>query len=339
MLNRSLQRLNRAKKLLLAGAGTATLAGPVAIGLLIGVGSAPAIRAQSTRQKFEVASIHSCGANAVVPLREGGGLGDVGPSPNRVTRNCVTVMSLLQTAYVIFADGQDRTVSSVQMPPIEKAPAWISSDLYTIEATAEGTPGQPAMLGPMMQSLLEDRFHLKLHRETRSGPAFELTVAKGGSKLKTNNGTCSVDLPSTAIPRDPATGRPDPGFSSGRVSPPSQPDVPCRLRLNLRNGPNQLFLSSAMPIDQFCSYLSRATGHTIVDRTELSGKFDIRLEYLPDHTTPGPAAVDQPDGSAEIQPGASLFTALEQQLGLKLVPVKGNRQVIVIDHIEKPSGN
>ena len=94
-----------------------------------------------------------------------------------------------------------------------------------------------------------------------------------------------------------------------------------------------------MPIDQFCSYLSRATGHTIVDRTELRGKFDIRLEYLPDQTPPGPAAVDQHDGPAEIQPGASLFTALEQQLGLKLVPVKGTRQVIVIDHIEKPSGN
>jgi uncharacterized protein (TIGR03435 family) len=303
------------------------------------VGGAPVIRAQATRQKFDVASIHTCAANAVVPLREGGGLGDVGPSPNRVTRNCVTVMSLLQTAYVIFADAENRTISSVQMPSIERAPAWISSDLYTIEGVAEGAPGQPAMLGPMMQSLLEDRFHLKLHRETRSGPAFELAVAKGGSRLKTNNGTCSVDLPSTAIPRDPTTGRPDPGFSSGRISPPSQPGVPCRLRLNLRNGPNQLFLSSAMPIDQFCAYLSRTTGHTIVDRTELRGNFDIRLEYLQDRTNPGPAAVDQSDASAEIQPGASLFTALEQQLGLKLVPVKGTREVIVIDHVEKPSGN
>jgi uncharacterized protein (TIGR03435 family) len=339
MLNRSLQRLNRVKKLLLAGSGTASLAGPVAIGLLIGVGSAPVIRAQSTRQKFEVASIHACDVNAVVPLREGGGLGEVGPSPNRVTRNCVTVMSLLQTAYVMFADAENRTASSVQMPPIERAPAWISSDLYTIEAVAEGTPGQPTMLGPMMQSLLEDRFHLKLHRETRSGAAFELTVAKGGSRLKDNNGTCSVDVPSAAVPRDATSGRPVSGFPSGRVSPPIQPGVPCRLRLNLRNGPNQLFLSSAMPIEQFCAYLSRATGRTIVDRTELKGKFDIRLEYLPDRPNPGPAAVDQSDASAEIQPGASLFTALEQQLGLKLVPVKGTREVIVIDHVEKPSGN
>ena len=338
MLNRGLERLNGAKKLLLAAAGTATLAGPVAIGLLIGAVSAPDSYAQSPRQKFEVASIHACGANAVVPLREGGGLGDIGPSPNRVTRSCVTVMSLLQTAYVIFADGQNGTLSSVQMPPIEKAPAWISSDLYTIEAKAEGTPGQPAMLGPMMQSLLEDRFHLKLHRETRSGPAFELTVAKGGARLKENNGTCSVDVPPAAVPRD-AAGHSVSGLSSGRVSPPSQPDVPCRLRLNLRNGPNQLFLASAIPIDQFCSYLSHVTGRTIIDRTELSGKFDIRLEFLPERANPGPAAVDPSGGTAEIQPGATLFTALEQQLGLKLVPVKGTREVIVIDHVEKPSGN
>ena len=339
MLNRSLRRLSHAKKLLLAVAGTAALAGSAAIALLIGVGSAPVVRAQSTRQKFEVASIHKCGPNVIVPLREGGGLGNKGASPNRVTRECFTVMTLLQDAYVIFANGQDRSGSAIQMPPIEKAPAWMSSDLYTIDAKAEGAPGQPAMLGPMMQSLLEDRFHLKLHRETRSGPAFELTVAKGGSRLKENDGTCTVDVPSTAVPRDAATGRPIAGFSSGRVSPPSQPGVPCRLKLSLNNGPNQLFISSASTMDGFCSYLSRVTGHTIIDNTNLRGKYDIRLEYLPERTNPGPTAFDQPDGTADIQPGASLFTALEQQLGLKLVRVNGTRQVIVIDHIEKPSGN
>lgn len=332
MWNRRLQRLSHAKKSLLA------LAGPVAIGLLVGAGSATVVRAQATRQKFEVASIRKCGPNVVVPLREGGGLGSKGPSPNRVTRECFTVMALLQDAYVIFADGQDRSPAAIQMPPIEKAPAWLSSDLYTIDAKAEGAPGQPAMLGPMMQSLLEDRFHLKLHRETRSGPALELTAVKGHSRLKENDGTCSVDVPSTAVPRDAATGRPLAGFSSGHVSPPSQPGVPCRLRLNLTNGPNQLFISSAITMDGFCSYLSRATGHTVIDNTNLRGKYDIRLEYLPDRANPR-AAFDQPDEPADIQPGPSLFTAVEQQLGLKLARVNGTRQVIVIDHVEKPSGN
>jgi bla regulator protein BlaR1 len=339
LLNRSLQSLSHAKKLLLAGAGTAALAGPVAIGLLIAMGGASEVGAQSTRQKFEVASIHNCDPMAVAPLREGGGLGITGPSPNRVIKNCVTVMSLLQDAYVIFDGGQNRSPRSIQMPPIEKAPAWVSSELYSIEAKAEGTPGQPAMLGPMMQSLLEDRFHLKLRRETRSGPAYELTVTKGGSKLKNNDGTCSVDVPSSAVSRDPATGSSVSGFPAGRVSPPSEPGVPCRLMLNLRNGPNNLLVLSAGTLDGFCAYLSRVTGLPVIDKTELRGKFDLRLEFLPDQATPGAKAGDPSEGPTDLQPGASLFTAVEQQLGLKLVPVKGTREVIVIDHIEKPSRN
>jgi uncharacterized protein (TIGR03435 family) len=307
--------------------------------LLIGALSTPLAQAQSTPRKFEVASIHKCGSNAVVPLREGGGLGDTGPSPNRVTKECVTVMALLQDAYVIFADGQNPSSASIQMPPIEKAPAWISSDLYTIDAKAEGAPGQPAMLGPMMQSLLEDRFHLKLHIENRNGPAYELTVAKGGARLRTNTGACSVDVPPAAVPRDSTTGRPLPSFTGGRVAPPSEPGVPCRLMLNLRNGQNQLLISSATTIDRFCSYLSRVTGRMIVDMTGLRDKYDIRLEYLPDQPAPRQPALDQPDAPADLQPAPSLFTALEQQLGLKLQPFKGTRQVIVVDHIEKPSAN
>jgi hypothetical protein len=229
VLNGSLQRSSHARNVLLSTAGAAALALPAAVGLLTGLGGAPVLRAHSTRQKFEVASVHSCGPNAVAPLREGGGLGDIGPSPNRVSRNCVTVLSLIQDAYVIFADGQKRSPSSLQMPPIEKAPAWISSDLYTIEAVAEGTPGQPAMLGPMMQSLLEDRFHLKLHRETRSGPAFALTVAKHGSRLKVNDGTCSVDVPSSAVPRDPASGRPVPGLPAAAFLRPANRECPAVL--------------------------------------------------------------------------------------------------------------
>ena len=321
MADRRLPGLNRAKKLLLTAAGIAALAGPITIGLLIG--------APAAKQKFEVASVHRCGPNVVEPLREGGGLGDIGPSTNRVTKDCVTVMTLLKDAYVIFADGQNRSPSSIQIPPIEKAPGWLSSDLYTVEGKAEGTPGQPMMLGPMMQSLLEDRFHLKLHKETRTGQAYELTVAKSGSKLKANNGSCGVDVPAASIPKDPATGRPL--FSSGHVTPPTEPGVPCRLKLKLRNGPNELFVASALTIDGLVSELSLVTGKTVIDKTGLTGKYDIRLEYLPDDM------MSRPNDPAETQPG--LFTAIEQQLGLKLTAVTGTRQIIVIDHIDRPTGN
>ncbi|HKQ88587.1 MAG TPA: M56 family metallopeptidase [Candidatus Acidoferrales bacterium] len=341
MLNR-FEQLSRAKKLLLAGAGAAALVGPVVIGLLIGAGNVTVIQAQSavsSGQKFEVAAIHPCDRNAPAPgLREMGGLGETGPSPNLVIKKCVTVMSLLKDAYIIFANGQDRAFG-IQAPPIEGAPAWISSDRYTVEAKADGTPGQPMMLGPMMQSLLEDRFHLKLHRETRSGPAYELTVAKGGPKLNENHGSCAYDVPPAAVPRDPNTGAPLPGFAPrGHASTPG-PGQPCHFIFFLNNGPNRLLVMRGMTLDEFSGWLFSVTGRTIVNKTGLTGKFDIRLEYLPDQPiAPTPFGGDSNE-SANIQPEATLLTAIQQQLGLKLVSVHGTRQIIVIDHIERPSGN
>lgn len=347
MLNR-FEQLSRAKKLLLAGAGMAALVGPIAIGLLIAAGNVTVVGAQgraqveaqspvSPSQEFDVAAIHPCNRNVVAPLREMGGLGETGPSPNLVIKKCVTVMTLLQDAYITFADGQQRAVA-VQAPPIEGAPAWISSDRYTIEAKAEGTPGQPMMLGPMMQSLLEDRFHLKLHRETRSGPAYELTVAKGGSKLKATNGSCAIDVPPAAVPRDPATGNPVISPDGHFHAPQPGPGQQCHLILMLNDGPNRLLQTRGMTLDAFSAWLFKMTDHTIVDKTGLTGKYDIRLEYFPGETASRIPTGDNPN-EADIQPEATLLTAIQQQLGLKLTSVKGTRQIIVIDHIERPSGN
>jgi uncharacterized protein (TIGR03435 family) len=107
----------------------------------------------------------------------------------------------------------------------------------------------------------------------------------------------------------------------------------------LKNGPNRLLVTKGTSLDEFSAYLLRVTDHPILDKTGLTGKFDIHLEFWPDENTSGIPVADQPDEAAEIPPAATLFTALEQQLGLKLVPVKGTREFIVIDHIERPSEN
>jgi uncharacterized protein (TIGR03435 family) len=382
MLNRKLLRLNYAKKFLLASAGIVALVGPVVIGLVIAGNHAPVIHAQSpvleatqapkapsapiqiaraqsapqprataanlptaARPKFDAASIRPCDPNAVLPggRGRGGGGGGAGPSPDRLMRNCVTAMTLLQDAYVRFADGQNRYPYSRADSPIEGAPAWTGSDLYTIEAEAEGTPGQPTMLGPMMQTLLEDRFHLKLHRETRSVPAYELTTDRGGSKIKEavdHVGSCAVDIPPEFIPRSP-TGATLPGFAPGGrgFELPLPPGTPCKITLTLKNGPNRLLVTRGMLLDEFSRWLVGVTDHPIIDKTGLTGKFDVRLEFAPDETTSGAPAANQPDEPADIPAGATLFTALEQQLGLKLVPARGTREFIVIDHIEKPTEN
>jgi len=337
MLRRAAQ-LSHAKKLLLAAAATAALAGPVAIGLMLGAANVAVVGAQSPAaagQKFEVAAIHPCNRNVPEPsLKEMGGLGETGPSPSLAIKKCVTVMTLLKDAYITFADGRDRAFG-VQAPPIEGAPSWISSERYTIEAKADGTPGQPMMLGPMMQTLLEDRFHLKLHRETRSGPAYELTVAKGDSKLKENTGSCTYDVPTAAVPRDPATGDPLPGFAArGRVSQPG-PGQPCHFVFFLDHGPNRLLVMRGVTLDEFSAWLFSVTGRMIVNKTGLAGKYDIRLEYLPNEAL----EVTAGSSASDIQPEATLLKAVEQQLGLKLTGVKGARQFIVIDHIDRPSEN
>ncbi len=94
-----------------------------------------------------------------------------------------------------------------------------------------------------------------------------------------------------------------------------------------------------MTLDEFSAWLFKATGRTIVDKTGLTGKYDIRLEYLPDEPASRISVGDDSNESAGTQPEASLTTALKEQLGLQLTSVKGTRQIIVIDHIERPSGN
>jgi uncharacterized protein (TIGR03435 family) len=150
----------------------------IAIGLL----HAPIGRAQSpaaVTPAFEVASVRPCKDS------EPGGRSRGSPaasSPGRLTLRCQNVMGLIDVAYRFYANGSVNAPWS--WPPIEGGPAWINSDRYEINAKAEGTPPEAMTHGPMLQALLEDRFKLKIHRETREIQAYLLTVAKNGPKLQ-----------------------------------------------------------------------------------------------------------------------------------------------------------
>lgn len=127
--------------------------------------------------RFEVASIRRCtsGGRAGVP----GGP----PAPGRITVNCISLTTLIRQSYILFENGAMK-LQQVKVILPEKNPVWIDSELYTVEAKAEvgpgqTPPGQGIMLGPMMQVLLQDRFQVRLHREVRQVPVYELTVGKG----------------------------------------------------------------------------------------------------------------------------------------------------------------
>src|SRR5579864_9040183 len=146
----------------------------------------------ATRPKFVVASIKQCRDGSFAPNKKGGRGGGGDLSPGTLHLDCSTVMDLITGAYVLFANGHVNPRSRV---PVEGGPAWINSVRYQIDAKADGARGQGMMRGPMLQTLLEDRFKLKIHHETREVQAYALTLAKGGLKLHPfKEGNC--------IPRD-----------------------------------------------------------------------------------------------------------------------------------------
>ena len=147
--------------------------------------AAPQAAAQSALRnipKWDAVSIKRCTDPAAVPL-ERRGPGDV-QTPDRLFFGCVTLSQYAGIAYISWPDGRSTYNLTTKS---EGFPDWASSEKYTIEAKAEGSPGQGMMKGPMLQALLEDRFRLKVHEQTREGKVYILSVAKSGPKMEAQN--------------------------------------------------------------------------------------------------------------------------------------------------------
>ncbi len=335
MGDRALFRLNFAKKAALAAVGLVALAIPVAIGIL----NAPNLRAQakSSTPKFDAASIRpGCLGGEAVAMKTGGGRqtksgrGNAEISSAGRLAVCRSLADLIHMAYVMYAGGHFHGVWGPQFesgPPLEGGPAWVRSDHYQVIARAEGAPGREVVSGPMLQSLLEDRFQLKLHRDTREVPVYALTAASGVVKLKPPAANCVSVQPQQ--PGDPVV--------------PLQPGQKyCMALIGFRKGPNTGLNAEATTLDHFVELLSHLVDRPVVNKTGIPGKFDIYLEFAVDEATPrflpgGDMAQTQAMSSNDPA-GASVFTAI-QQLGLKLEPAKGPGEFLVIDHVERPSGN
>ncbi len=277
-------------------------------------------KAPDTRPRFDAASIKPCDPNAPPPGR--GGRGGPGGS-DRLRKNCVTVIALIRDAYVRFADGESRSPFLTPLTKIEGGPGWINSDQYTLEAESDRTFTPPIMNGPMTQVLLEERFQLKVHRETRDGPTYALTVAKGGARIQSSKGTPCVpaDFANAPIP-----------FQEGD-------DRPCSMIWIIPKGPNRFMTVRGLGIDQLIPILTSATDRLVIDKTGIQGNVDLNLTYASDSN--GSAQPQSADGVpvADDPAGPSIFTAIEQQLGLKLEPARGSREYLVIDSISRPTPN
>lgn len=283
------------------------------LAMLVGLPLFPQDR--DTRPRFEVVAIKSCDGT------EPRGL-SLHASPGRLSVPCFGVLRLIQEAYQIYADGTATFMNQPPSPmPVEGFPNPMSADRYSIEAKA-GSPQSMAMMrGPIMQKLLEDRFHLKLHREARDIPVYLMTVAKDGSRLqRTSEGSC--DRADTADFIQPLVTFPDGKRWCGVLTPAA------------RKGTHFVLDERGVTVEALAKILTIG-GLPVVDRTGLTGAFDIHLEW-----EVSPAEPVSPDsGAGREPPDTSMISSIRKQLGLQLTAGKGPREILVIDHLERPGEN
>jgi uncharacterized protein (TIGR03435 family) len=319
MTQRVATRLDLRKKLLLTAAAMAIVAVPILVGMI----SAADVRAQSQpgvaqsagaiMPKFEVASIKRNASVWSDPTRHPMGV-RMEPGGRLHAQNA-PLMLLIQRAY------------RVQAFQVIGGPAWINTDGYDIEAKPEDNTDRKQMW-LMLQTLLADRFKLALHGETRELPIYDLEVAKGGPKLPAPKAATCISRSPGAPPKPSEAGQTDCGYVAGPYGSTGL------LRLE----------GSKVHIADVINKLELVLGRPVLDKTEFTRYFSLNLSFTADEATiglPGYGGPGDPGGTRppEDSDQPNIFSALKEQLGLKLVSGKGPVEVLVIDHVERPTAN
>jgi uncharacterized protein (TIGR03435 family) len=210
----------------------------------------------------------------------------------------------------------------VQAFQISGGPAWLDSVHYDVVAKPETKPKQGEIL-LMLQSLLEDRFKLTFRRETKEVPIYALVMARKDGKLgphltESKQGGCTLLDPS---------------------KPPPEPDKPPLPTCGQMTINSTRMTAVSLPVANLVIMLSRRLGRTVADKTGLTGNFDMSLEWAADETQAMRMPPDAPAPPSSDAAGPSIFTALQEQLGLRLESQKGSIEILVIERAEKPSDN
>jgi bla regulator protein blaR1 len=288
--------------MLLLAAGLATVA-------RINAQSAPAAPSPAgvgaTGPTFEVASVkpNKSGDQRVMMQL---------PPTGRLTATNIPLRLLLRQAY----DVQDFQIVG--------GPNWLNSDRFDIVAKTPEGMTSPEQIRPMLRALLADRFKLVAHNETREMPIYSLVTARSDGKLGPKLSVARVDCQSRQAAR---RGGPPPALPQ-----PGQP-IECGAMM----GPGNLNVGG-MPMSELARSLSPLVGRIVIDKTDLKGTYDFQLTFAPEGRGfgpgPGPGGAEPP----AVDPNTpSLFTALQEQLGLKLESERGSVEVVVIDRVEQPT--
>jgi uncharacterized protein (TIGR03435 family) len=267
----------------------------------------PSLDAQTPASAaFEVASVR--------PNKSGDGRVMLGMQPGgRFTATNVPLRLLLRQAF------------NVQDFQIVGGPDWITSDRFDVVAKApDGVEFTADAMRPMLRSLLAERFKLASHNETRDMAIYALMKARPDGKLGAGLTPAAVDCAA-------ARGR------RGGGPPPAPPQPGQKVECGMMIGPGRLN-AGGMPMSNLATALAPQVGRIVIDKTELTGNYDFELTYAPEALGGGVGAPPLVNGNPiQVDPNApNLFTALQEQLGLKLDSQRGSVDVVVIDRLEQP---
>ncbi|HSZ15577.1 MAG TPA: M56 family metallopeptidase [Terracidiphilus sp.] len=303
--------LARTSKFLLGSLGACVLLIPIVFGLI----DAPRVSA-GLLQDASINPVFHFEVATIKPSKNDGGPKTLLIMPDRFTALNFPLREILMFAYDAKSTSQ-----------ISGYPDWVASAAFDIEAkedeaTAAALDKMPRdernqRVRLMLQGLLEERFHLAVSHETKDLPIYALVVAKGGPKLK-----------------------PSPAPVESDASP--APGGPPKMRMGIRlNGPGNLngfHATLDMLANGILSRMPEVGDRVVVNKTGLAGNYDFTLKWTPENMPPGANEADAGLSSADnAVPG--LFTALEEQLGLKLDSQKGSVETLVVDSIDRPTPN
>ena len=245
---------------------------------------------------------------SVKPNTSGDYMGTLQPLPGGLHLVNVPLKMMIRVAY------------RLQEFQIVGGPDWLASARFNLEAKVAGDPTQEQLL-LMLRTAMADRFRLAVHNETRELPIYALEAAA-------LDGTLGLQLRKTASDC----------INQQNNSSPSAPNSPRPAQCGFNVFPGSVKAASVnMPA--FATTLSGFVGRPVVDRTGLNGGFDFNLTWTPEQIPQGPRPLGAPEPPPVDPNGPSLFTALREQLGLKLESTKGPVDVLVIDRAEKPAAD
>jgi uncharacterized protein (TIGR03435 family) len=298
--------VHKGRNLLLFVTGWLTVVVPIVAGQVNVVKSSTGSEAENARVKAPAYDVIS-----IKPYKGDNSSARAGAPHGNVSLVNMQLLLLIEMAYGVSNDR------------ISGEPGWVDSDRFDVEAKMDEEAAaayeklpdeqQKTQLQLMAQSLLADRCKLKVHHETKIFPTYTLVIAKGGFKLKEadpNNTYANVKTP-VGVP------------SAGMI-------------MMGGGGPGYKLTALAITISRLATSLGGMVHGPVVDKTGITGKYDFTLHWAPDQ---GAAPPDENGSLPQGDSGPSIFTALQEQLGLKLESTKSPLDTIVVDHIERPSEN